>query len=413
MSGSPVMTSRTFNIDAIRSIFPSLNHQIHGQSLIYLDNAATAQKPQPVIDCISNYYSAAAANVHRGSHALTTSITNRFETARNTVAQFLGAKNNCIVWTRGATEALNLIAQSYGRQTLKPNDEILISEMEHHANIVPWQLIAEQTGARIVKWPINTVTCTLDMTVYEELLNEHTKIVCINHVSNVTGTRNPIEVIIKKAHAIASIVVIDGAQAIVHEPVDVIALNADFYVFSGHKMFGPTGIGILYGKEELLDTMPPWHGGGNMIKQVTFKETQFAESPAKFEAGTPHVAGALALSEAITWLNTLDRQKAAIHIATLQSQLIEGIKNINNLSIIGLQIGASVIAFTVNNACHSDIAILLDQQGVAVRSGHHCAHPLMDALGITGCVRVSIALYNTSDDIACCITAIQKACELV
>ncbi|MGF1708289.1 aminotransferase class V-fold PLP-dependent enzyme [Enterovibrio baiacu] len=407
------MSSRTFHLDSIRSVFPSLNHSINGQPLVYLDSAATAQKPLPVIDCISDYYSGATANVHRGSHSLTANATNRFEAARKTVATFIGASEECIVWTRGATEALNLIAQSYGRQTLEPGDEILVSEMEHHANIVPWQLVAEQTGAKVVKSPINTETCTLDMSAFDSLLNEKTRIVAIGHISNVTGTRNPIETIIQKAHANGAIVVVDGAQAVVHEDVNVRALDADFYVFSGHKLFAPAGIGALYGRAELLASMPPWHGGGKMVEKVTFEGTHFAESPAKFEAGTPNVAGALALATAIDWLNTLDKKAAEAHIAALQKQLVEGIKDIDDLSLVGLQVGASVVAFTLEGVHHSDIATLLDQQGIAVRSGHHCAHPLMDALRIKGCVRVSIALYNTQEDIERCIAAIQKACDIL
>ncbi len=413
LSNTEIMTSQTFNIDAVRSNFPFLNHLINGHSLVYLDSAATTQKPIQVIDFINTFYSGAIANVHRGSYSLTGSITNRFETARKTVARFLGADNDCIIWTRGATEALNLIAQSYGRQTLKPGDEIMISEMEHHANIVPWQLIAEQTGAKVVKWSIDPISCTLDMIAYKNLLNDKTKIVAVSHISNVTGTLNPLKDIIKKAHEYGVVVVVDGAQAVVHEPIDVNAIDADFYVFSGHKLFAPSGIGVLYGKAALLDVMPPWHGGGKMVEKVSFEGTLFADSPAKFEAGTPNVAGALALEKAILWFNSLDKKKAKQHIASLQSQLILGIRDIDDLNIIGLQQGANVVAFTVEGVHHSDIAILLDQQGIAVRSGRHCAHPLMDVLGIKGCVRVSIALYNTSDEIERCITAIQKACNLL
>lgn len=407
------MTSRPFDVSQIRRDFPSLDQHIHGQPLVYLDSAATSQKPRQVIESISRYYSGANANVHRGSHSLTTTATNQFEAARETVAEFLGAPKNSIVWSRGATEALNLIAQSYGRHILKPGDEILVSEMEHHANIVPWQLVAEQTGAKVVKWPVDPDSCQLDMAQLDALLNSNTKLVCVCHVSNVTGTLNPIREIAEKAHNIGAVVVVDGAQAVVHEHVDVTALDADFYVFSGHKVFAPAGIGALYGKPALLDAMPPWHGGGKMVEKVSFGGTLFAQSPAKFEAGTPNVAGAIALAEAITWYKNIDRKAAEQHIAHLQKRLVEGIQSLEDLHIVGLQPAASVVAFYVDGVHHSDIATLLDQQGIAVRSGHHCAHPLMDAIGINGCVRASIALYNTEEDIDRCIEAIRKACELL
>ncbi|MGF1769847.1 SufS family cysteine desulfurase [Enterovibrio makurazakiensis] len=407
------MMTQPFDVDAIRRDFPSLEQRIHGQPLVYLDSAATSQKPLSVIQCINDYYSGANANVHRGSHSLTASATQRFETARQTVADFIGASVKGIVWTRGATEALNLIAQSYARQTLQAGDEILVSEMEHHANIVPWQMVAEQTGAKVVKWPVDPETCQLDLSAFDTLLNHKTKIIAVAHVSNVTGTRNPIENIIDKAHANGAVVVVDGAQAVVHEQVCVNTLNADFYVFSGHKLFAPAGIGAMYGKPALLEAMPPWHGGGKMVENVSFDGTTYVTSPAKFEAGTPNVAGALALAEAINWFNNLDRKGAEQHIASLQSQLIDGIKDIEDLSLIGLQQGASVVAFHVDGVHNSDIATLLDQQGIAVRSGQHCAHPLMNALRLNGCVRISIALYNTADEIERCIAAIKIACDLL
>ncbi|CZF78058.1 aminotransferase class V-fold PLP-dependent enzyme [Grimontia marina] len=407
------MTNRHFDVNITRRDFPSLAQKIHDKPLVYLDSAATSQKPLAVIESISQYYSGANANVHRGSHSLTASATNRFETARKTVADFLNAPVEGIVWTRGATEALNLIAQSYARQNLDQGDEIIVTEMEHHANIVPWQLVAEQTGAKVVKWPVNTKTCQLDLAELDNLLTQKTRMVCIAHISNVTGTRNPVETVIEKAHQAGAVVVVDGAQAVVHEKINVTAMNPDFYVFSGHKLFAPAGIGALYGKPSLLEAMPPWHGGGKMVEKVSFSGTQYAQSPAKFEAGTPNVAGAIALGEAIHWLSSIDRKGAEAHIAALQNQLIEGIQGIENLRVVGLQNGASVVAFNIDGVHHSDIATLLDQQGVAVRSGHHCAHPLMNALGINGCVRISIALYNTKKDISHCVAAIQKASDLL
>lgn len=407
------MTDVLFNIDKIRRDFPSLTRRINDQALVYLDSAATAQKPQCVIDAISQYYCAASANVHRGDHSLSVLATQRFEAARQTVAHFLDAPVAGIVWTRGATESINLIAQSYARNTLQVGDEILVSEMEHHANIVPWQLVAQQTGARVIKLPINPQNCELDMVAFEQLLNKRTKLVAVAHISNVTGTRNPIEKIICAAHKVGAKVVIDGAQAVVHESISMKTVNADFYVFSGHKLFGPEGIGVLFGKPALLEAMEPWHGGGKIIEKVSFTGTTFITSATKFEAGTPNVAGAIALAQAIDWFQHIDRKGAERHIATLKQQLVDGLLKIDGLKIIGLQPHASVVAFMIDGIHYADISTLLDLQGIALRSGQHCAHPLMDALNITGCLRASIALYNTADDIDSCIGAIHKACEIL
>ncbi|GAL07685.1 cysteine desulfurase CsdA-CsdE [Photobacterium aphoticum] len=296
-----------FTIDHIRQQFPALSQESNGQPLVYLDSAATTQKPRAVIDTISQYYQGQNANVHRGSHSLTAAATVQFERARETVQHFLhAASSKEIIWTRGATEALNLIANTYARHTLQAGDEILVSEMEHHANIVPWQMVAEQTGARVVKIPMKA-DCTLDLEAYYQLLSPNTKIVAVAHVSNVTGTRHPIEAMIHAAHDVGAIAVIDGAQAVAHETVDVQALDADFYVFSGHKIYAPAGIGVLYGKQALLEAMPPWHGGGKMVEKVSFAGTTYAGLPGKFEAGTPNVAGSLALAAAIDWLQGLDR----------------------------------------------------------------------------------------------------------
>ena len=402
-----------FSIDTIRAQFPALHQESNGEPLVYLDSAATAQKPQVVIDAIKDYYSGQNANVHRGSHSLTAKATAKFEQARETVQQFLNATSNReIVWTRGATEALNLIAQTYARQNLKPGDEILVSELEHHANIVPWQIVAEQTGAKVVKIPM-TADCTLDMAAYEQLLNANTKIVAVAQITNVTGTRNPIEQMIPLAHQYGAVVVVDGAQAVVHEQVDVQALDADFYVFSGHKLYAPAGIGVLYGKLALLEAMPPWHGGGKMVEKVTFAGTTFSGVPGKFEAGTPNVAGSLGLAAAIEWHNQFDHQQAEQHIAALRQRAIDGIKDIEDLRFVGLQPDASLFSFVVDGVHHQDIATLLDQQGVALRAGHHCAHPMLDALGLAGTLRVSIALYNTESDIDRFIAALHKACSLL
>ncbi|MEZ9876575.1 cysteine desulfurase CsdA [Vibrio breoganii] len=402
-----------FDIHAIRAQFPALQQQINQQPLVYLDSAATTQKPARVIDTISQYYSQHNANVHRGSHSLTASATTAFEGARDNVRTFINASSNKeIVWTRGATEAINLIAQTYARNSLKAGDEILISEMEHHANIVPWQIVAEQTGATVVKIPM-LANCTLDLEAYRSLLNDNTKILAIGQVSNVTGTRHPIEEMIALARQFNTVVVVDGAQGIVHEPIDVQALDCDFYVFSGHKLYAPTGIGVLYGKLALLEAMPPWHGGGKMVQKVSFSGTSFSDLPGKFEAGTPNVAGALALSSAIDWLKEIDYQSAEKHVQALQQKAYLAICNIEDIELVGYQAGASVISFMMPGVHHQDIATLLDQQGIALRAGHHCAHPLMDALGIKGTVRVSFGVYNTEQEVDAFIAALTKAVDML
>ncbi|MDN3614289.1 cysteine desulfurase CsdA [Vibrio gallaecicus] len=402
-----------FDIHNIRAQFPALNQKINEQSLVYLDSAATTQKPQVVIDAISQYYSKQNANVHRGSHSLTAQATSQFEAARDNVAEYLGASSSKeIIWTRGATEALNLIAQTYARSTLKEGDEILVSEMEHHANIVPWQIVAEQTGAKVVKLPVDD-NCLLDFAEFEKRLSHKTKIVAVAHITNVTGTRLPVESIIKKAHQVGAIVVVDGAQGIVHETLNVHELNADFYVFSGHKLYAPAGIGVLYGKLELLDSMPPWHGGGKMVERVSFEGTTYSELPGKFEAGTPNVAGAIALDTAIGWLNQFDQQSVEAHIHHLQNKTYAALSKIDDIKVLGYQEKASVITFVMDGVHHQDIATLLDQQGIAVRAGHHCAHPLMDKLNVTGTVRISFGIYNTEDDVNKLISAIEKAVDML
>ncbi|MCG9600157.1 cysteine desulfurase CsdA [Vibrio sp. Isolate31] len=401
------------DINHIREQFPALSQTINQQPLIYLDSAATTQKPQVVIDAISQYYSKQNANVHRGSHSLTANATSQFEAARDKVAQFIGAASSKeIIWTRGATEALNLIAQTYARSTLQPGDEILVSEMEHHANIVPWQIVAEQTGAKVVKVPM-TSDCEFDLTAFDVLLNEQTKIVALAQITNVTGSRQPIEAVIEKAHKMNAIVVVDGAQGIVHEPIDVAALSADFYVFSGHKLYAPAGIGVLYGKLELLEAMPPWHGGGKMVERVSFSGTTFSELPGKFEAGTPNVAGAIALSTAIEWLHQFDQQDVEQHIHQLQQKTYQALNQLDDIQILGYKPNSSVITFVMDSVHHQDIATLLDQQGIAVRAGHHCAHPLMDALGVKGTVRISFGIYNNMDDVERLVVAIEKAVDML
>ncbi|MBE3669466.1 cysteine sulfinate desulfinase [Vibrio navarrensis] len=402
-----------FDVDSVRAQFPALQQSVHGSPLVYLDSAATTQKPQCVIDAISHYYSRHNANVHRGSHSLTAEATSQFEQARHSVAQFIGAQSDQeIIWTRGATEALNLIAQTYARSTLQPGDEILVGEMEHHANIVPWQMVAEQTGAKVVKIPM-TEDCQWDMAAFSQRLSNRCKIVAVAQITNVTASRQPIEAIITLAHQVGAVVVVDGAQGIVHEPVNVAELNADFYVFSGHKLYAPAGIGVLYGKLALLEAMPPWHGGGKMVERVSFDKTTFSALPGKFEAGTPNVAGALALAKAIEWYQGFERQEVEAHLHQLQTAAYQALVNIDDIRVLGYQANASVLTFVVDGVHHQDIATLLDQQGIAVRAGHHCAHPLMDALGVSGTVRVSFAIYNTMDDVERLINAVKKALELL
>ncbi|NRF29435.1 cysteine desulfurase CsdA [Vibrio coralliilyticus] len=401
------------DVHAIRSQFPALTQNVNGEQLVYLDSAATTQKPDCVINAISDYYRSQNANVHRGSHSLTAQATSSFEAARQTIATFIGAESsNEIIWTRGATEALNLIAQTYARDTLQPDDEILVSEMEHHANIVPWQIVAEQTGARVIKVPM-TEDCQWDMAAFSSLLSDKTKLVALAHITNVTGTRLPIESVITQAHQVGAKVVVDGAQGIVHETIDVKTLDADFYVFSGHKLYAPAGIGVLYGKLSLLDAMPPWHGGGKMVEKVSFSGTTFSELPGKFEAGTPNVAGAIALATAINWYQSFEHTDIENHIRSLVQNAYQRLSQIDDIRVLGYQANASVLSFVIDGVHHQDLATLLDQQGIAVRAGHHCAHPLMDALGVKGTVRASFAIYNTQQDVDKLVAAVEKAADML
>lgn len=402
-----------FDAQLVAKQFPALTQTINDQRLVYLDSAATTQKPKCVIEAISQYYERQNANVHRGSHRLTAEATSQFEAARERVARFIGAASpNEVIWTRGATEALNLIAQTYARNTLKPGDEILVGEMEHHANIVPWQIVAQQTGATVVKIPM-TNDCQLDMAEFEKQLSSKTKIVAVAHITNVTGTRQPIEAIIQRAHKVGAVVVVDGAQGIVHEQVNMTALNADFYVFSGHKLYAPAGIGVLYGKMSLLEVMPPWHGGGKMVEKVSFSGTTFTQVPGKFEAGTPNVAGAIALATAIDWYTQFDHSTVEHHVHDLVSKTYQALNSIDDVTILGYQPDASVLSFVIEGVHHQDVATLLDQQGIAVRAGNHCAHPLMDALGVKGTIRASFAIYNTMDDVKRLVAAVEKAVDML
>jgi cysteine sulfinate desulfinase len=401
------------DINHIREQFPALTTNNATRSLVYLDSAATTQKPQCVIDALTDYYRFANANVHRGSHQLTAKSTSNFESARQTVAQFIGAASGSeVIWTRGATESINLVAQSYARTQLTSGDEILVSETEHHANIVPWQLVAMQTGAKVVKIPM-TADAQFNLEAFHQLLSPRTKLVAIAHITNVTGSRQPIEEVIQFSHKNGAVVLVDAAQGIVHEPINVKNLDADFLVFSGHKLYGPTGIGVLYGKQSLLETMPPWQGGGKMVTSVSFDTTTYAELPAKFEAGTPNISGALALAAAINWYKTFDRNEIEAHLHSLQQNMAQQISKLNGVRLIGYQTNSSLISFVIDGVHHQDLATLLDQQGIAIRAGHHCAHPFMAKLGLTGTIRISLGIYNDEHDVSLFITALEKAVDML
>ncbi len=400
----------SFDVEAVRREFPILHQQVNGQPLVYLDNAATMQKPAAVIDAIANYYRHDNANVHRGAHALASRATEAMEQARERVAEFLGGvAREEIIWTRGTTESINLVANSWGRANLKAGDEILLTTMEHHANIVPWQMLAAATGACIRVLPI-TDEGALDLEALPGLLGARTRLVAITQMSNVLGTVNPVAEIARMAHAAGALVLIDGAQAINHFAVDVRALGADFYAFSGHKLFGPTGIGVLYGRRELLDAMPPWQGGGQMIERVSFAGTTYAEVPWKFEAGTPHIAGAIGLGAAVAWLQALDRAAAERHERELLARLDDCLDAMPGVRRIGTTAQrAAVASFVVDGAHPTDVGVLLDQQGIAVRAGHHCTMPLMARYGIPGTVRASLAPYNTLAEVDRLLVALDKA----
>jgi len=402
-----------FDAEAIRRDFPILNQQVNGHPLVYLDNAATTQKPEQVITAIANYYRHDNANVHRGVHTLSDRATQAFESARETTSRFLNSPSSRqIIWVRGVTEAINLVAYSWGRHNLNAGDRVLVSQLEHHSNIVPWQMICAERGAEVVAIPI-MATGDIDIHQLEALLDERVKMVAVNHVSNALGTVNPIADIIKLAHAAGAKVLIDGAQSVAHWPVDVQALGCDFYAFSGHKLFGPTGIGVLWGREALLDAMPPFMGGGEMIESVSFAGTTFNTLPFKFEAGTPDIAGAVGLAAAIHYINGIDRTAAALHEQQLLQKSIALADNVEGLKRIGTPLhGAGIFSFVVDGMHPSDLGMLLDQQGIAVRTGHHCAQPLMDYYGLPGTVRASYSIYNTEDDVERLFAGIHKAKKL-
>ncbi len=403
-----------FPIDKIREDFPLLSRTMNDRPLVFLDSAASSQKPEAVIKRMDDYYHYQHANVHRGVYKLSQEATDAFEEARKAVQVFINARSEKeVIFTRGTTESINLVASSFGRKYLKEGDEVLISAMEHHSNIVPWQLICEQTGAQLKVIPVSNEGELL-MDEFDQLLSERTRIVAVVHISNTLGTINPVEEIIAKAHARNIPVLIDGAQAVPHQKIDVQAMDADFYVFSAHKMFGPTGMGILYGKEKWLDAMPPYHGGGEMIKTVTFEKTTFNELPFKFEAGTPDIAGAVGLHAAINYMNEIGHEAIQQHEKDLLEYGTRQLSQIDGLRIVGTANNkASVISFLVEGTHPYDLGALLDKQGIAVRTGHHCTQPLMDRYGIPGTVRASFALYNTKEEIDKLVAATKRAVEML
>jgi cysteine desulfurase/selenocysteine lyase len=402
------------DIDAIRRQFPVLNRKVKSQPLVYFDNAATSQKPQVVIDALVEYYSGYNANIHRGIHTLAEEATAAFEATRDTVKAFINASlREEIIFTRGTTESINLVAYTWGRQNIKAGDEIIISTMEHHSNIVPWQVLCEEKGAVLKVIPINEEGELL-MDEYEKLLNPKTKLVSIVHVSNALGTVNPVKQIIDAAHRTGAVVLVDGAQSSVHLDIDVQAIDADFFAFSSHKLYGPTGVGVLYGKKQLLLSMPVFQGGGEMIKEVSFNKTTYADLPYKFEAGTPNIADTIAFKAAIDFINKLGKEKIRQHENELLRYGTEQLQEIPGLTIIGrAKEKVSLISFVVDNVHPQDIGILLDNRGIAVRTGHHCAQPLMDRCSIPGTTRASFAIYNTKEEIDILIDGLQKALKML
>jgi cysteine desulfurase/selenocysteine lyase len=396
------------DIEAIRAQFPILQRTVHGKPLIYLDSAASAQKPDAVLDAMTGLARTSYANVHRGLHTLANETTEAYEKARETVAKFINAEPTEVVWTKSATEAVNLVASSFGL-SLNAGDEIVISEMEHHANIVPWHFLRERKGV-VLKFVPVLDDGRLDMEAFKGLLSERTKMVAVTHMSNVLGTVNDVAEIVRLAHAAGAPVLLDGCQAIVHSKVDVKALDVDFYVFSGHKLYGPTGIGVLYGKAERLAALPPYQGGGEMIGSVSMEEIRYADPPHRFEAGTPAILEAVGLGAAIEWLNGLDRDAVFAHEHALYERVAEQLRGVNGVRILGEAPGkGAVLSFTVEGAHAHDIAQVLDRYGVAVRAGTHCAEPLMRRFGVTSSARASFALYNTEAEADAFVDALAKA----
>ena len=402
------------DIQKIRQDFPILNEIVNGKPLVYFDNAATTQKPTPVLNALMGYYEHYNANIHRGIHHLAEKATSAFEASRQKIQQFLNAQHvHEIIFTYGTTDAINLVAQTYGRKFLKAGDEIIISTMEHHSNIVPWQMLCEENGCVLRVIPVSDAGELL-MDEYEKMLSERTKFVSVVHVSNSLGTINPVREIVKKAHAVGAKVLLDGAQATTHLEIDVQALDCDFYVFSLHKLYGPTGMGVLYGKEAILNAMPPYRGGGEMIKEVTFEKTTYNELPYKFEAGTPNIADVVAAKAAVEYAETLGRTNVAAHEHELLMYATDALENMGGIQIIGKakeKIG--VVSFVMDGIHPQDVGVILDQQGIAIRTGHHCTQPLMQRFQIPGTSRASFAVYNTIEEIDKLVVGLHKVKKMM
>lgn len=410
---SPGTRKASFDVETIRRDFPILQERVRGKRLVYLDNGATSQKPQAVIDAISRYYQSENSNIHRGVHYLSEVATASYEAAREKIRGFLNAKSQQeIIFVRGTTEAINLVAQSYGRTFLKEGDEIVISAMEHHSNIVPWQMLCGQIGARLRVIPINH-DGDFVLEEFKQLLNDKTKLVAVTHVSNALGSIVPVKQVVQLAHERGIPVLLDGAQAVPHLKVDVQDIGCDFYAFSGHKVFGPTGVGVLYGKSQLLDAMPPYQGGGDMISLVTFEKTHYNVLPYKFEAGTPHIAGGIGLGAAIDYLNALDWDQVTAHETDLLAYATDALSAVETLRIIGMaKEKAGVLSFVFDHVHAHDVGTILDQEGVAIRAGHHCAMPVMQRFGVPATARASLALYNTKGEIDALVRGIHRVLKV-
>lgn len=410
----PVTIANTYDVHSIRRQFPALSREVKGKPLVYFDNAATTQKPQAVIDALVNYYSNYNANIHRGIHTLAEEATAAFEATRDAVQKFINAESReQIIFTGGTTEGINLVAQTWARQNIKAGEEIIVSNMEHHSNIVPWYLVAQEKGAVLKVIPINE-NGELIMEEFEKLLSPKTRLVSVVHVSNALGTINPVKTIIDKAHAIGAMVLLDGAQSTVHLDIDVQELDCDFFAFSSHKIYGPTGVGVLYGKKHLLESMPPYQGGGEMIREVYFNNITYNDLPYKFEAGTPNIADTVAFKAALDFTKQMGKEKIRKHENELLHYATEQLEQISGLKIIGkAKNKISVISFVIDKVHPQDLGILLDNRGIAVRTGHHCAQPLMDCYKIPGTTRASFAMYNTREEIDALITGLQKAVKML
>jgi cysteine desulfurase/selenocysteine lyase len=410
---SIVSAPKTFDVAAVREGFPILRQRVHGRPLVYLDNAATTQKPRAVLDALHRYYVEENANVHRGVHSLSGRATDAYDAARETVRRFINAADaKEVVFVRGTTEGINLVAQTWGRANVREGDEIVVTEMEHHSNIVPWQILCEATGARLRVAPI-TDTGELRLQELERLMTDRTRLVAVAHVSNVLGTVNPVADVVRLARARGITVLVDGAQAVAHMPVDVQTLGCDFYVFSGHKMFGPTGVGILYGRRALLEAMPVYQAGGGMIGRVTFERTTYADLPYKYEAGTPNIAGVVGLAAAVDYLTAIGLDRIAAYEHDLCAYATAALTEVPGLRLTGMaRERASVLSFVLGDVHPHDIGTILDRDGIAIRAGHHCCQPLMARLGVPATARASLALYNTRDEIDTLVASLQRVREV-